>query len=202
MHGRCLLRVRCVLPTPSRQTKLRYSYISRPPRIVAELGWYGPTNLFLPLNLVWFCNKICKAAIWPNVMLLSLSRSFRWILSAVTSQMSSFGHHSFFSLFDWRNFFTQDEDRVTESQDSAIPKTFFLFLKVFPPSSLLAFSFYYARVPLDVNTVSTSAGIDWCTNKTRYIWFQEDSYSDEDSGTEEVSDAEDWCKQTLPLPPP
>lgn len=89
-----------------------------------------------------------------------------------------------------------------QNHRTAIPKTFFLFLKVFPPSSLLAFSFFYARVPLDVNTVSTSAGIDWCTNKTRYIWFQEDSYSDEDSGTEEVSDAEDWCKQTLPLPPP
>lgn len=29
-------------------------------------------------------------------------------------------------------------------------------------------------------------------NQRDVLWFQEDSYSDEDSGTEEVSDAEDW----------
>lgn len=39
-------------------------------------------------------------------------------------------------------------------------------------------------------SVSTS-GVVGARNQRGMLWFQEDSYSDEDSGTEEVSDAED-----------
>lgn len=31
------------------------------------------------------------------------------------------------------------------------------------------------------------------SNQRGLLWFQEDTYTDEDSGTEEISDAEDWC---------
>lgn len=58
-------------------------------------------------------------------------------------------------------------------------------------NSLFIYSLTYIGRRMRVYTVSTSWQLRWLLNQKRNIWFQEDSYSDEDSGTEEVSDAED-----------
>lgn len=58
-------------------------------------------------------------------------------------------------------------------------------------NSLFIYSLTYIGRRMRVYTVSTSRQLRWLLNQKRNIWFQEDSYSDEDSGTEEVSDAED-----------
>ncbi|KAL4713466.1 hypothetical protein ACJJTC_010451 [Scirpophaga incertulas] len=49
---------------------------------------------------------------------------------------------------------------------------------------------YEEEVNLSASALSDTVSLSWASNK-RHIWFQEDLYSDEDSGTEEVSDVED-----------